>query len=165
MSVFDNDEIQATVSEVNDDMDWSGSIFDKPIWKLTIKAGVSYGAPWLVSEALSTNEISELAKEADKSKLVADFLVGMATYATEQAVSKGLTAPVDTSKPQASGGSSGGGSSQPSQQSAPGGETRTCAHGQMVFKSGVSKSSGKPWKAFMCPAPQGSDQCKPQFLR
>lgn len=49
---------------------------------------------------------------------------------------------------------------------APGGEKRTCQHGQMQYKTGISKKDGKTWQGFFCPTPQGTaDQCKPQFLR
>ncbi|MGY2061103.1 hypothetical protein ACW9HQ_40060 [Nocardia gipuzkoensis] len=57
---------------------------------------------------------------------------------------------------------------KPAYQQAPGGETRTCKHGQMIFKSGVTASgprAGQAWSAWMCPAPQGTpDQCKKQWL-
>lgn len=42
----------------------------------------------------------------------------------------------------------------------------TCKHGQMVYKEGVSQKTGKPWKAWMCPAPKGTpDQCPADFIR
>lgn len=37
----------------------------------------------------------------------------------------------------------------------------TCQHGQRVHKSGVAKASGKPYSMWVCPLPQGHDQCKP----
>ncbi|AGR46464.1 hypothetical protein ODIN_49 [Mycobacterium phage Odin] len=63
-----------------------------------------------------------------------------------------------------------GGGSQPQQQSrapqqaqeAPGGEKRFCSHGEMVFKSGVSKA-GNAYQLFSCTAPR-DQQCKPQYL-
>ena len=63
---------------------------------------------------------------------------------------------------------SGGGAQQPSRapqaaQEAPGGEKRYCSHGEMTFKTGVSKKTGKPYKMFACPAPR-DQQCKAQFL-
>lgn len=42
---------------------------------------------------------------------------------------------------------------------------KTCRHGQMVWKTGVSKSNGREWKAWMCSAPKGPDQCDPEFVR
>lgn len=47
-------------------------------------------------------------------------------------------------------------------QEAPNGEKRYCDHGEMVFKSGVSKA-GKPYKLFSCTAPR-DQQCKAEFL-
>ena len=47
---------------------------------------------------------------------------------------------------------------------APGGEKRFCSHGEMVFKTGVAKASGKPYSLFSCTAPRES-QCPAQFLK
>ncbi len=49
-------------------------------------------------------------------------------------------------------------------QEAPGGEKRFCSHGEMVFKTGVAKNTGKPYSLFSCTAPRES-QCKAQFLK
>lgn len=62
----------------------------------------------------------------------------------------------------------GGGAQQQSRapqaaQEAPGGEKRFCAHGEMQFKSGVSKKTGNPYKMFVCTAPR-DQQCDAQFL-
>lgn len=64
-------------------------------------------------------------------------------------------------------GNAGGGAQQsrapqPAQE-APGGEKRFCAHGEMQFKSGVSKKTGNPYKMFVCTAPR-DQQCDAQFL-
>lgn len=43
----------------------------------------------------------------------------------------------------------------------------SCKHGVMTFRSGTTKSgpnAGKPYKAYFCPAPRGTDQCKPEFV-
>ncbi len=46
----------------------------------------------------------------------------------------------------------------------PSGTGPTCQHGNRIFKSGVSKSTGKPYSMWVCPTPQGTpDQCKPAF--
>lgn len=47
----------------------------------------------------------------------------------------------------------------------PAGDSPICNHGQMEFKEGVSKSSGKPYKGWFCPSSDRNDQCKPQFIR
>ncbi|ASJ79746.1 ribonucleoside reductase class II [Mycobacterium phage Heffalump] len=65
-------------------------------------------------------------------------------------------------------GNAGGGAQQQSRapqpaQEAPGGEKRYCQHGEMQFKSGVSKKTGNPYKMFVCTAPR-DQQCDAQFL-
>ena len=38
----------------------------------------------------------------------------------------------------------------------------TCTHGARIFRSGTSKTTGKPYAFWACPTPQGTpDQCKP----
>lgn len=38
----------------------------------------------------------------------------------------------------------------------------TCVHGARIFRSGTSKTTGKPYAFWACPTPQGTpDQCKP----
>lgn len=37
----------------------------------------------------------------------------------------------------------------------------TCSHGARVHKSGVSSKTGKPYSMWVCPLPQGPEQCKP----
>lgn len=39
--------------------------------------------------------------------------------------------------------------------------TPTCQHGQRIHKSGVSSKTGRPYAMWVCPLPQGPDQCKP----
>jgi hypothetical protein len=49
----------------------------------------------------------------------------------------------------------------PPQQTGPLGET--CRHGQMTFRSGTSKASGKPYSGYFCPNGDRNDQCPPKF--
>ena len=37
----------------------------------------------------------------------------------------------------------------------------TCVHGARKYKSGVSSKTGNPYAMWVCPQPQGVDQCKP----
>ena len=58
-------------------------------------------------------------------------------------------------------------SQQGSQQAAPAAAPagKSCVHGTMVYRE-AKPGSGKDWKAYFCPTPQGSpNQCKPEFLR
>lgn len=36
-----------------------------------------------------------------------------------------------------------------------------CNHGPRKYKSGISSKTGKPYAMWVCPMPQGADQCKP----
>jgi hypothetical protein len=42
------------------------------------------------------------------------------------------------------------------------GPTPTCPHGQRIYKSGTSQKNGRPYSMWVCPAPQGPGQCKPE---
>jgi hypothetical protein len=37
----------------------------------------------------------------------------------------------------------------------------TCIHGNRKYKSGISQKTGNPYAMWVCPQPQGADQCKP----
>ena len=37
----------------------------------------------------------------------------------------------------------------------------TCPHGARKYKSGISSKTGNPYAMWVCPLPQGADQCKP----
>jgi hypothetical protein len=54
-------------------------------------------------------------------------------------------------------------SSVPPQASAPSATSAgpTCQHGARKFKSGISSKTGNPYSMWVCPMPQGADQCKP----
>lgn len=56
-----------------------------------------------------------------------------------------------------------------SQNSAPAGNggAKTCEHGVMTYRKGTTKSGpnvGKEYEAYFCPAPRGTNQCKPVFV-
>lgn len=53
---------------------------------------------------------------------------------------------------------------QPAQNAGP---SKQCAHGEMNFVSGMSQKTGKPWKAWDCPAKGQANACQPdrQFVR
>lgn len=53
----------------------------------------------------------------------------------------------------------------PVAESAPAQGGNACRHGAMVYKDGTN-AQGKPWKAWMCPAPKGAaDKCEPIWIR
>ena len=37
----------------------------------------------------------------------------------------------------------------------------TCTHGPRKYKSGISQKTGNPYAMWVCPMPQGAEQCKP----
>jgi len=45
--------------------------------------------------------------------------------------------------------------------SATGLSSPTCVHGNRKFLSGISKKNGKPYSMWVCPQPQGAEQCAP----
>jgi hypothetical protein len=51
--------------------------------------------------------------------------------------------------------------SAPVQTQAPSSTGPTCTHGARKFLSGISKKNGKPYQMWVCPQPQGADQCSP----
>lgn len=52
----------------------------------------------------------------------------------------------------------------PQAQSVPA-DAPSCNHGPMKWKEGTSRSTGKSYKGWFCTAPQGTNQCSPQFVR
>ena len=44
---------------------------------------------------------------------------------------------------------------------APGSAAPTCQHGERKYKAGVSAKTGKPYAMWVCPLPQGPEQCRP----
>ena len=51
--------------------------------------------------------------------------------------------------------------SAPAQTQAPSSTGPTCTHGARKHLSGISKKNGKPYSMWVCPQPQGADQCSP----
>ena len=57
--------------------------------------------------------------------------------------------------------------SQPPQANTPSGMAPpvqggpVCQHGPRKYKSGISSKTGNPYAMWVCPQPQGADQCKP----
>ncbi|AHG24271.1 ribonucleoside reductase class II [Mycobacterium phage Benvolio] len=118
----------------------------------TFKFAGAYSDPWVVvkgsdpADVLAKLDKPEFKALMDKVKLIAS-----------------VYAPADA-KPA---GNAGGGAQQSrapqAAQEAPNGEKRYCSHGEMQFKSGVSKKTGNPYKMFVCTAPR-DQQCDAQFL-
>ena len=122
-------------------------------WKLQ----VSYKTP-------SGDMINVRANTADELSVL---LEGVGDYATQIAAVQKLvvgasnTAPLST--PSSTVGTRPPASLAPTQGSAPSGTSAgpTCQHGPRKYKSGISSKTGNPYAMWVCPMPQGDDQCKP----
>lgn len=123
---------------------------------LTFKGGRDFDAPWIVIHANGLQEAH-------------DFVVGDNASLLSTVMERvKLAAKHFAGQPAAQAAQAGGGGQAPSRapqgaQEAPGGEKRFCEHGEMVFKSGVSKA-GNSYKLFSCTAPR-EHQCKAQYLK
>lgn len=124
---------------------------------VTLKGGLGFDAPWIVIHAADAAEASsqlgsEMVELMNRVQGAGKYFAGLYSPNTSTTPSASAAQPV--SAPPA-------GATAP-----PSGETRSCKHGAMTYKSGVAKASGKPWQAFMCPTPKGApDQCEAQWIR
>ncbi|AHJ86414.1 hypothetical protein 40AC_51 [Mycobacterium phage 40AC] len=116
----------------------------------TFKFAGAYSDPWVVVKGSDAADVLAKINQPEFKELMDKVKQIAGVYAGDKPAAAGGGAPAQSRAPQAA-------------QQAPNGETRHCAHGEMVFKSGVSKSSGKPYKLFSCTAPR-DQQCKAQFL-
>ena len=128
---------------------------------VTLKAGVGFEAPWIVihasdvGDALKQVDTGDFATLAERTVSAAEFFRAAHRVKTE------LGAPPQAAAPSWS---DQGSQQAPVQQAAPQGG-KQCAHGAMVYRE-AKAGSGKDWKAYFCPTPQGTaNQCKPEFLR
>lgn len=105
---------------------------------------------WLVIRANTTDELLRL--DGDASLIVATLRENRGVYnaaAVGNVVSQ-QAAPAPAAAP--------------AQVTAQGVPTPTCAHGARVYRE-AKPGSGKNWKAWFCPTPQGTpNQCKPEFI-
>lgn len=125
-------------------------------WKLQVSYKTSNG-DMINVRAQTADELSVLLEG------VGDFATQIA--ATQRMLNQaGTVAPLSTTSsttstppPQ---------SSTPPQAQAPSGTGAptsgpTCVHGARKYKSGISSKTGNPYAMWVCPMPQGADQCKP----
>ena len=128
----------------------------------TFKGGTGFESPWVVIHTPDLESMDELLSDRDALQAVLAKTWAHGKFFADQA----------PAKPAANTSSGGSGNSAPRPPApkgpAAGTSTPDCDHGQMTYREGVTKSgpkTGETWKAFMCPAPQGSDQCKPQWIK
>jgi hypothetical protein len=124
-------------------------------WKLQ----VSYKTP--------TGDLINI--RAQTAEELSVMLEGVSDYSTQIAATGKLIQGAYTASPLGTTGSTAGTVQTPTSttvpQSAPsataGLSTPTCIHGPRTHRSGVSKTTGKPYAFWSCPLPQGPEQCKP----
>ncbi|AYD87076.1 hypothetical protein SEA_NICOLETERA_49 [Mycobacterium phage NicoleTera] len=122
----------------------------------TFKFAGAYSDPWVVvkgsdpADVLAKVNTPEFKELMDKVQFIASHYAGAGAKPAGNAGGGAPAQAQQSRAPQAA-------------QEAPNGEKRYCAHGEMEFKSGVSKKTGKPYKLFSCTAPR-DQQCEAQFL-
>jgi len=133
--------------------------------RVTLKAAAGYDAPWITVDGGSiADALAQL--EGENAEVAAKLIQKTASVARYFHKEYGGGAPVNVN-------TNGGQQSAPRTQGkpagaaqAPNGETKQCDHGEMVFRSGVSKKTGNAWKGFFCPTPKDTPgQCSPEFVR
>ncbi|SLD34824.1 hypothetical protein [Mycobacteroides abscessus] len=119
---------------------------------MTYKEGAGFDSSWTVVHANSVEDAKAILKDPefkellDLSKKAAAYFRGGSTP----------SAPAAPAQPRSN--------APAAAQSAPGGDTRQCKHGEMQYKTG--SKNGRTWKGFFCPTPKDTpDQCSPEFLR
>lgn len=122
---------------------------------VTLKGGTGYDSPWIVIHAASSEDALKqlqdpyLANVIERTAMVAAHFVGKVKPAAPAAQPQAAPPAQNTVPPQ---------------QQAPGGEQRFCAHGEMQYKTGVSKA-GKTYKGYFCSSQDRNNQCPPQWAK
>lgn len=121
---------------------------------VTLKGGRDFDAPWIVIHADDTE---------DALKQLSDEKMGELISRTKEVGA--LFAGGNQSAPQAALQQSNGAQrGKPFGATMhPQGETRSCAHGQMTYRTGFSKN-GRPYEGFFCPERDRSQQCPAIWL-
>ncbi|AMS00850.1 hypothetical protein SEA_FAYELY_50 [Mycobacterium phage Fayely] len=117
----------------------------------TFKFEGAYSDPWVVVKGADPEDV--LTKVNDpKFKELMDRVKQIAAFYGPQ------------NKPATTGGGGGGQRQAPPKAAteAPNGEKKFCKHGEMEYKSGTSKKTGKPYALFSCTAPR-DEQCDAQW--
>jgi len=121
-------------------------------WKLQVSYKTQTG-DLINIRANTADELSVLLEGigdfAPQIAAVQRLVVGAGVVAplSTQSITPNIAPPQSSTPPQASAPSATGGP--------------TCQHGARKYKSGVSSKTGNPYAMWVCPMPQGADQCKP----
>ena len=109
---------------------------------ITFKEGPGYEQTWHVVHAPSVQKANEILSDPEFKELLARQKKINQWF---RGGDSGSSAP-STSAP-------------PGATQSPDGETHQCKHGQMQYRSGIAKASGKPYRLFGCPHPVRAEQC------
>lgn len=124
---------------------------------VTFKGGTGFDAPWIVIHAADLKDSYDQVT-GDNAVLLARLMEQVQAagkYFSGTSPEKGRptsSAPSKQRKP-----------APQEAQGAPNGMTRHCVHGEMNFKSGVSRK-GNAYSGFFCPSEVRGSECKPHFL-
>ncbi|MEU7830333.1 hypothetical protein [Nonomuraea sp. NPDC049129] len=118
----------------------------------TIKYGAGFDAPWTVIHSDSVEDAKNTLNEA---KDLLELTAKVAKYAKT----------LDSGPAPAGQRSNGNGGGQRQQQPTPPGvASKSCAHGEMVYRTGNSQKG--PWQAYFCSLDKGDpNACKPVWVK
>lgn len=120
---------------------------------------------WKLQVSYKTTTGDMINVRAETADELSVLLEGVGDYATQIAATQrllntaGTVAPLSTSASITS--TEPVQSSMPPQAQAPSATGPICQHGPRKYKSGISSKTGKPYSMWVCPMPQGPEQCKP----
>lgn len=123
---------------------------------LTFKGGTGFDAPWIVVHATDLDDALSYVNQQNGLKFQ-DLMNRV------QNAAKGFAALGGGSAPAPQGGGQQQSNAPQAAQQAPNGQREFCSHGEMEFKSGVSKA-GKPYSLFSCTVRDRNQQCKAKYL-
>ena len=118
----------------------------------TLKGGGGFDAPWIVIHAASIRDLKDQISGGEADVLVEvmeNLWKASNKFQSYGTVGKVLKESYPTAAAPV-------GATQ-----SPDGETHHCKHGTMVYRAGIAKASGKPYRLFGCPHPVKAEQCDP----
>jgi hypothetical protein len=121
---------------------------------------------WKLQVSYKTGTGDLINVRANTADELSVLLEGIGDFATQIAAVQRLVVGASTTAPLSTSGSIT--NTEPPRSSAPpqatppsAGAGPTCQHGARKYKSGISSKTGNPYAMWVCPMPQGADQCKP----
>lgn len=124
---------------------------------------------WKIQVSYKSNNGDLINVRANTADELSVLLEGVGDYATQIEATRRTLSGVSVAAPLST--SSSTGSTPPPQSSTPPQAQNpavtgtasgpTCVHGARKYKSGISSKTGNPYAMWVCPMPQGAEQCKP----